>query len=195
VAAGSPIYTAHATDPDSAANGQVRYELIASTHEPSYFQVDRDRGTISLTHGLDYETVHRLTVTVVARDTGAPPLSDNMTLVVDVQDINDNPPVFERPHYAATVLESLPVNSQVSATRRRLRTAGRGTRSSPQIDGTIVFRSWVGGANFTRGSVVLEPVVCHPRRAENKNGVGRDVEFRERARYSHVVVTTLSVNC
>lgn len=116
VATGSPIYTAHATDPDSEANGDVRYELIGSTQEPSYFQVDRNRGTISLIHGLDYETVHRLTVTVIARDSGVPPLSDNMTLVVDVQDINDNPPVFERPHYAATVLESLPVNSQVSAT-------------------------------------------------------------------------------
>lgn len=113
VATGSPIYTAHATDPDSGANGQVHYELIASTQEPSYFQVDHNRGTISLIHGLDYETVHRLTVTVIARDSGVPSLSDNMTLVVDVQDINDNPPVFERPHYAATVLESLPVNSQV----------------------------------------------------------------------------------
>jgi len=113
VAAGSAVYTAHAADPDSGANGEVRYELIASTQEPSYFQVDRDRGTISLLHGLDYETVHRLTVTVVARDSGAPSLSDNMTLVVDVQDVNDNAPVFERPHYAATVLESLPVDSQV----------------------------------------------------------------------------------
>lgn len=114
VATGSPVYTAHANDPDSGANGEVHYELIASTQEPSYFQVDHNRGTISLIHGLDYETVHRLTVTVIARDSGAMPLSDNMTLVVDVQDINDNPPVFERPHYAATVLESLPVNSQVS---------------------------------------------------------------------------------
>lgn len=114
VAAGSAVYTAHASDPDSGANGEVRYELVASTQEPSYFQVDSSRGTISLIHGLDYETVHRLTVTVVARDSGAPSLSDNMTLVVDVQDINDNPPVFERPHYAATVPESLPVNSQVS---------------------------------------------------------------------------------
>lgn len=115
VATGSAIYTAHATDPDSGVNGEVHYELIASTQEPSYFQVDHNRGTISLIHGLDYETVHRLTVTVVARDSGEPTsLSGNMTLVVDVQDINDNPPVFERPHYTATVSESLPVNSQVS---------------------------------------------------------------------------------
>lgn len=119
VAAGSPIYTAHATDSDSGANGQVHYELIASTQEPSYFQVDHNRGTISLIHGLDYETMHRLTVTVLARDSGHPSLSDNMTLVVDVQDVNDNAPVFERPHYSATVLESLPVNSQVSFQSRR----------------------------------------------------------------------------
>lgn len=120
VATGSPIYTAHATDPDSGDNGEVHYELIASTQEPSYFQVDHNRGTISLIHGLDYETVHRLTVTVVARDSGVPSLSDNMTLVLDVQDINDNPPVFERPHYSATVLESLPVNSQVSNYNTRI---------------------------------------------------------------------------
>lgn len=114
VATGSAIYTAHATDPDAGANGEVRYELAASTHEPTYFRVDRGRGTVSLVHGLDYETVHRLTVTVVARDSGSPPLSGNMTLVVDVQDVNDNAPAFERPRYAATVPESLPVDSQVS---------------------------------------------------------------------------------
>lgn len=114
VATGSAIYTAHATDSDAGANGEVRYELAASTHETTYFRVDRVRGTVSLVHGLDYETVHRLTVTVVARDSGSPPLSGNMTLVVDVQDVNDNAPAFERPHYAATVPESSPVDSQVS---------------------------------------------------------------------------------
>ncbi|XP_050541407.1 protein dachsous [Daktulosphaira vitifoliae] len=113
VAIGSAIYTAHASDPDSGANGKVHYEIVTSTQEPSYFTVDYNRGTISLIHGLDYEVVHRLTVTVVARDSGVPSLSDNMTLLIDVQDINDNPPVFERQHYAATILESLPVNSQI----------------------------------------------------------------------------------
>lgn len=63
---------------------------------------------------LDYENLVRHTLVITAKDSGVPPLSANLTLVVDVQDVNDNPPVFEHDSYVASVLESEPVNTKVS---------------------------------------------------------------------------------
>ncbi|KAL3188477.1 hypothetical protein MRX96_003445 [Rhipicephalus microplus] len=56
-----------------------------------------------------------------AADGGTPAQSASMTLLVEVQDVNDNAPVFDQPAYSVSVLESLPANShflQVSATDR-----------------------------------------------------------------------------
>lgn len=62
---------------------------------------------------LDYENLVRHNLIISAKDGGSPPLSANLTLVVDVQDVNDNSPVFEKSSYEANVLESEPINSKV----------------------------------------------------------------------------------
>jgi protocadherin-16/23 len=77
------------------------------------FAVDSRLGHLTLARHLDYETAQRHSLVVIATDTGEPPLSANLTVLVEVQDVNDNRPVFERAEYAVDVLESLPVNSQV----------------------------------------------------------------------------------
>jgi protocadherin-16/23 len=67
---------------------------------------------------LDYEAAQRHALTVIAFDGGKPPLTTNLTLLVDVQDINDNPPVFERPEYSVNVVESAPLDTQVNSASR-----------------------------------------------------------------------------
>lgn len=62
---------------------------------------------------LDYENLVRHTLIISAKDNGVPSLASNLTLVVDVQDVNDNPPVFEHQSYSANVLESEAVNTKV----------------------------------------------------------------------------------
>ncbi|XP_063241640.1 protein dachsous [Bacillus rossius redtenbacheri] len=108
---GAPLYSARARDRDSGRNGAVRYRL-ASTG-PGLFGVDPRQGHLVLLRPLDYESAQRHTVVVVASDSGEPPRSANLTVVVEVQDVNDNPPVFQRAEYSVSVLESLPVDSQV----------------------------------------------------------------------------------
>lgn len=66
-----------------------------------------------LHRSLDYENLVRHTLIILARDNGIPSLSANLTLVVDVQDVNDNHPVFEHESYSANVLESEAVNTKV----------------------------------------------------------------------------------
>ncbi|XP_073827275.1 dachsous cadherin-related 1 [Musca autumnalis] len=77
------------------------------------FTIDARSGHLTLSRHLDYETSQRHTLIVTAMDAGQPRLSSNLTIVVEVQDVNDNPPEFERNEYHVKVLESMPVNSQI----------------------------------------------------------------------------------
>lgn len=110
---GTPIYAAHARDKDSGTNGVIHYKLSNSAAKAGLFAVDSKLGYLTIVRQLDYEAVQRHSLIITASDTGVPPLSANLTVLVEVQDVNDNPPVFERAEYSLKVLESLPVNSQV----------------------------------------------------------------------------------
>lgn len=111
---GIPLYAAHARDRDSDRNGVVKYRLVsASSGDARLFSIDPLLGHLTLSRHLDYETAQRHNLVVAATDTGEPPLSSNLTVLLEVQDVNDNPPVFERAEYAVTVVEALAVNSQV----------------------------------------------------------------------------------
>ncbi|KAB0799258.1 hypothetical protein PPYR_07138 [Photinus pyralis] len=110
---GTPIYAANARDKDSGINGVVRYKLSNNALKAGLFSVDPKLGHLTIIRNLDYETVQRHSLIITASDTGVPSLSANLTVLVEVQDVNDNPPVFERAEYTIKVPESLPVNSQI----------------------------------------------------------------------------------
>ncbi|KAJ8985393.1 hypothetical protein NQ317_007551 [Molorchus minor] len=110
---GVPLYAAHAKDRDSSSNGMVRYKIVNQNAAGGLFKIDQKTGHLTLTRRLDYETTQRHSIVITATDMGIPPLSANLTVLVEVQDVNDNPPVFERTEYSLSVLESLPVNSQI----------------------------------------------------------------------------------
>lgn len=113
VEVGSPLYAAHARDRDSGSNGVVRYKLVNKAAIGGLFDVDPKSGHVSLTRRLDYETAERHSLVITASDMGVPSLSANLTVLVEVQDVNDNPPVFERAEYEVKVMETLPINSQI----------------------------------------------------------------------------------
>lgn len=123
---GSPLFAAHAHDKDSGSSGQVTYSLSPSPGNATQrggkgsgngnggsFAIDARSGHLVLSRHLDYETVQRHSLIVTATDGGHPPLSADLTILVDVQDVNDNPPVFERDEYAVNVSESRSINAQV----------------------------------------------------------------------------------
>lgn len=113
VQVGVALYAAHARDKDASINGVVRYRIVNNGATGGLFDIDPKLGHLTLTRHLDYETTQRHSLIITATDTGIPPLSANLTVLVEVQDVNDNPPVFERNEYSLRVLESMPINSQV----------------------------------------------------------------------------------
>ncbi|XP_054709042.1 protein dachsous-like [Uloborus diversus] len=106
----SPIYVIHAEDPDSNRNGEVHYNIV--DNPDNMFIIGEKSGSITLQRPLDYEIRRHYILILRATDSGSPSLSSNVTLMVEVQDVNDNAPTFEKTLYKVNVLESLQVNSQ-----------------------------------------------------------------------------------
>lgn len=58
-----------------------------------------------LQSALDYETIPSYLLTIAAQDSGLPPLSSTASLIINLLDANDNPPVFSGTETMFTVPE------------------------------------------------------------------------------------------
>ncbi|XP_040043063.2 protocadherin-18a isoform X1 [Gasterosteus aculeatus] len=100
-APGAYLTSIMATDPDLDANGQVSYSILEnSVHGSSistYVTIDPSNGAIYALRTFDREDVSRITFVVQAKDAGKPLLLSNATVVLNILDENDNPPVIVVP--------------------------------------------------------------------------------------------------
>ncbi|NXN86745.1 PCD23 protein, partial [Bombycilla garrulus] len=104
---GTAVCRLRATDPDLGANGEVRYAINRRQSDPDgYFAVEERSGVLRIRRPLDREerALHRLVVE--ARDGGAQPeggLSAQAFVRIEIEDINDNQPVFEQDIYMTSI--------------------------------------------------------------------------------------------
>ncbi|CAJ1052987.1 LOW QUALITY PROTEIN: protocadherin-18a [Xyrichtys novacula] len=100
-APGAYLTSILATDPDLDTNGQVSYSILEnSVHGSSistYVTIDPSNGAIYALRTYDREDVSRISFVVQAKDAGKPPLLSNATVVLNILDENDNPPVIVVP--------------------------------------------------------------------------------------------------
>ncbi|XP_030000839.1 protocadherin beta-16-like [Sphaeramia orbicularis] len=92
-------------DKDTGENGKVQcfvsetvpFILKSSTNNFYSLVTDSD---------LDRERASEYNITVTCSDEGVPSLSSSVTLTLQISDVNDNPPVFERSSYEAYTVEN-----------------------------------------------------------------------------------------
>ncbi|VDN43344.1 unnamed protein product [Gongylonema pulchrum] len=84
-----------AIDRDSGLNGTVFYELMYDNSK--IFNIDRNSGVIRVLSILDFETTQSYNITVLATDGGS--LKTKCTAVIEVIDLNDNAPQWDRKFY------------------------------------------------------------------------------------------------
>ena len=70
------------------------------------FKVDSRSGLISRAGQLDSDTQRKYNLTINAIDGGSPANNDTVVVTVTVDDVNDEPPVFEPPSKSISVNES-----------------------------------------------------------------------------------------
>lgn len=116
---GSVVAILDATDPDLGHGGDIRYSLFGETEVDSPFVIDRFTGTVRTVKPLDYEERQVHTLTVRARDRGTPSLTSEVTLVIDVADVNENlnAPEFDDFVIAVSVLENQPIGTLVTTVK------------------------------------------------------------------------------
>ncbi|XP_067423474.1 protocadherin gamma-B5-like [Emydura macquarii macquarii] len=109
---GRVIALIHVNDQDSAENGKIvchleenlPFKIISSSN--NYYKLLTDST-------LDRERTPEYNITITATDKGTPPLSTQKTILLQISDVNDNAPVFEKPSYTAYVPENNPSGASV----------------------------------------------------------------------------------
>ena len=110
--------------------GSIVYDLAAGNR--SMFIVERNTGKVLLRKELDYEKVKSMSFSVRAIYTHVASLSSVVPVTVNVQDINDNHPVFSHEVYMATVDENVRAGSYVTQVFAEDKDAG--------LNGRVAFR-------------------------------------------------------
>lgn len=103
--------TIQATDGDDPAtpNSQIVFAIKPGEYS-DWFKIDPKTGVLTNTVVLDREALDpdlngRIELIVTATDKGVPPRSSSTTVIVTVEDINDNKPEFNEKSYKFTVKE------------------------------------------------------------------------------------------
>ncbi|XP_074530824.1 protocadherin beta-16-like [Halichoeres trimaculatus] len=92
-------------DPDSENNGKV--ECNIDNNIPFKIQTTLNGFYTLVTEvTLDREIASQYNITVTCSDEGVPSLSSSVTLTLQISDVNDNAPVFERSSYEAYIVEN-----------------------------------------------------------------------------------------
>ncbi|XP_053734302.1 protocadherin gamma-A3-like isoform X6 [Synchiropus splendidus] len=92
-------------DPDSDVNGRV--QCVIRENIPFQIKGTSNNYYSVMTDGeLDRESASEYNISVSCSDEGVPSLSSSVTLTLQISDVNDNPPVFERSSYEAYIVEN-----------------------------------------------------------------------------------------
>ncbi|KAM6923446.1 LOW QUALITY PROTEIN: uncharacterized protein FYW49_005881 [Xenentodon cancila] len=106
VSPGTVVTMLNIQDPDSNENGNVI--CVLSENYPFSIKSRSNFFSVETESELDRETASEYNVTVTCFDGGVPSLSSSVTLTVQISDVNDNAPVFDRDSYEAYITENNP---------------------------------------------------------------------------------------
>ncbi|XP_056011143.1 protocadherin Fat 1-like isoform X5 [Ostrea edulis] len=101
---GKTVFEVNANDFDEGQNALLTFSIIGGDNWHS-FEIHPVTGEISIRTPLDREMVDKYKLLVETKDSGLPPLSSTTYVTVEIDDVNDCPPLFSEPSYNATVQE------------------------------------------------------------------------------------------
>ncbi|XP_057177607.1 protocadherin beta-7-like isoform X35 [Triplophysa rosa] len=88
---GTSVITVSATDADEGPNGEVSYEFSKiSDKAAKLFSIDKKTGQIVVIGQIDYEEEQNYEMGIQAKDASG--LSSTAKVIIDISDVNDNPP-------------------------------------------------------------------------------------------------------
>ncbi|XP_053180130.1 protocadherin Fat 2 [Scomber japonicus] len=139
------------------------YRIIYNLEEENaskHFHIDFKTGVLTVTNPLDYEsqTMHVLTVRASDSVTGA---FSEASIEIEVEDVNDNAPVFSKLMYAVNIDEGLPIGTSVIKLSASDRDSGRNKDLTFQIVSTEGNESGFFEIDPQSGLIVTKQVLDH----------------------------------
>uniref|UniRef100_A0A3B3ZJN6 Uncharacterized protein n=1 Tax=Periophthalmus magnuspinnatus TaxID=409849 RepID=A0A3B3ZJN6_9GOBI len=136
VSVNTKIIQVEATDKDEGNNAKVHYSIIRGNVRGQFY-IHSPTGVIDVINPLDYETNREYNLGIKAQDGGRPPLI-NVTgmVVIQVVDVNDNPPMFVSTPFQASVLENVPIGHSVIHIQANDADSGENSRLEYRLTGT-----------------------------------------------------------
>ncbi|XP_045898855.1 protocadherin gamma-A11-like [Micropterus dolomieu] len=102
---GTTIAVINVKDADSEKNGQLKCTIDTTLPFKIQSSLTNYYNLVADQH-FDREKTSEYDITVIATDSGSPPLSSSVTLQLRISDVNDNVPVFDKNSYSAYVTEN-----------------------------------------------------------------------------------------
>uniref|UniRef100_A0A3Q0R8V5 Cadherin domain-containing protein n=1 Tax=Amphilophus citrinellus TaxID=61819 RepID=A0A3Q0R8V5_AMPCI len=178
------IFNVH--DPDSGENGKVACNI--EEHVPFLIKsASKMFFSLVTVSDLDRERASDYNITVTCSDEGVPSLSSSVTLTLQISDVNDNAPVFERTSYEAYI------NTLVSTVSASDKDTGANGEVSYMISTSKLILSELFNINPKTGEIILVGEIDY----EKANTYQIDIEVVDSGGLSDsakVIVDVLDVN-
>uniref|UniRef100_A0A8C4E616 Cadherin domain-containing protein n=1 Tax=Dicentrarchus labrax TaxID=13489 RepID=A0A8C4E616_DICLA len=172
---GTVITIFNVEDPDSGENGKVSCSI--KEHMPFLMKTTSKKFFSLVTDSeLDRERASEYNITVTCSDEGVPSLSSSVTLTLQISDVNDNAPVFERSSYEAYIVENNTPGLSIFTVKARDADWNQNARVSYLLEDSSV--NGVPVSSYV--SVSADSGVIHAVRALDYEQI-KDFQFRVKA--------------
>ncbi|XP_042588342.1 protocadherin alpha-3-like isoform X4 [Cyprinus carpio] len=116
IALGSQIISLSALDLDEGINSDITFSIVkqGTSKASDLFSINPDSGLITVKGNIDYEENAAVELRVKAKDKGHPSKSSQCKVLVEVVDMNDNPPELMVTSLASTIKEDSKVGTAVA---------------------------------------------------------------------------------
>uniref|UniRef100_A0A672YJX3 Cadherin domain-containing protein n=1 Tax=Sphaeramia orbicularis TaxID=375764 RepID=A0A672YJX3_9TELE len=106
------VVAVSATDADAGPNGVITYSFDhVSDDHASLFSLDPKTGEIRVTGSIDYENEASIELRITAKD--GPGLNSYCTVIIDITDVNDNPPAIYLKSLSNPISENVSPGAEV----------------------------------------------------------------------------------
>ncbi|XP_036450600.1 protocadherin beta-16-like isoform X26 [Colossoma macropomum] len=136
---GTVLTTVNAVDADEGINGEISYSIAQASKEArELFEINPATGDITILDSLDYENERSYILNIKAKDKGG--LANTCKVIIDVVDVNDNPPTIQLMSFSNTIAENSPVETTVAVINVEDEDSGQNGVVQCKINGHIPFK-------------------------------------------------------
>uniref|UniRef100_A0A3Q4MG38 Protocadherin 2 alpha c n=1 Tax=Neolamprologus brichardi TaxID=32507 RepID=A0A3Q4MG38_NEOBR len=112
---GASVISVHARDLDEGLNGEIQYSFINQDNDNDVdkFAINPITGEITVNGELDHEKHSAVEIRVQVKDKGQNPRASHCKVLIEITDVNDNPPEITVTSLANMVREDAPLDTMV----------------------------------------------------------------------------------